>query len=277
VLPRQSLPLRSWDRAEMLFLTPPQVASLADAVRPETFSTLIRFAAYTGFRAGESAGGQGRPLRGTVEVVESLEDVGGLLAFGPAKTYVRRQVPLPPFLRASWRATSPDVPTIRMTSCSPRPRGLLRHRLFYKRSFKPAVADVGLPEGLRFHDLRHTYAAFCIASTADPYAVMRRMGHSSITVTYDTYGHLFPERDAEITDRLEELFRRAGVDFSWTRNDRRGEVRRLPQPLTWAFARARGRTRTDDLLITRCSALSAVLTWESAPRWGAEAAQLSAV
>jgi hypothetical protein len=45
---------------------------------------------------------------------------------------------------------------------------------------------------------------------------MRRMGHSSITVTYNTYGHLFPERDAEITDRLEDLFRRAGVDSSWT-------------------------------------------------------------
>ena len=45
---------------------------------------------------------------------------------------------------------------------------------------------------------------------------MKRMGHSSITVTYDTYGHLFPERDAQITDRLEDLLRR-GVDSSWTR------------------------------------------------------------
>ena len=35
-------------------------------------------------------------------------------------------------------------------------------------------------------------------------------------MTYNTYGHLFPERDAEITDRLEDLFRRAGVDSSWT-------------------------------------------------------------
>ncbi len=70
------------------------------------------------------------------------------------------------------------------------------------------MIGAGLPEQLRFHDLRHTYAAFCIASTADPYAVMRRMGHSSITVTYNTYGHLFSERDAEITDRLEDLYRR---------------------------------------------------------------------
>ncbi len=92
--------------------------------------------------------------------------------------------------------------------------GLVRHGLFYRRSFKPAAEAAGLPEALRFHDLRHTYAAFCIASTADPYAVMRRMGHSSITVTYNTYGHLFPERDADITDRLEDLFRRGGVDSS---------------------------------------------------------------
>ena len=70
--------------------------------------------------------------------------------------------------------------------------------------------------GCADHDLRHTYAAFRIASTTDPYAVMLRMGDSSITVTYNTYGHLFPEREAEITDRLEDLFRRAGVDSSWT-------------------------------------------------------------
>lgn len=46
---------------------------------------------------------------------------------------------------------------------------------------------------------------------------MRRMGHSSITVTYDTYGHLFPERDAQITASLEELYRKADADSVWTR------------------------------------------------------------
>ncbi len=86
--------------------------------------------------------------------------------------------------------------------------GPLRHNLFTRRQFKPAVRAVGLPADLRFHDLRHTFAAFCIASTADPYAVMRRTGHSSIKVTYDTYGHLFPERDEQITASLEELNRR---------------------------------------------------------------------
>jgi len=63
----------------------------------------------------------------------------------------------------------------------------------------------------------HTYAAFCIASTADPYAVMRRMGHSSITVTYDTYGHLFPERGVEITDACNSTACSSEVWTFWTR------------------------------------------------------------
>jgi len=51
------------------------------------------------------------------------------------------------------------------------------------------------------HALRHWFASWCINSKADgglelsPKAVQARMGHSSITVTYDTYGHLFPATD----------------------------------------------------------------------------------
>jgi integrase len=37
---------------------------------------------------------------------------------------------------------------------------------------------------------------------------MERLGHSSIQVTLDTYGHLFPELEAHITDRLDEVYRR---------------------------------------------------------------------
>ncbi len=59
------------------------------------------------------------------------------------------------------------------------------------------------------------------------------MGHSSITVTYDTYGHLFPERDVEITDALDGLFQR-GVDFCGLARPRR-EPRRPPHSLSPAF------------------------------------------
>ena len=50
----------------------------------------------------------------------------------------------------------------------------------------------------RFHDLRHTSVALAIRSGAHPKAIQMRMGHSSITVTLDRYGHLFPELDEAI-------------------------------------------------------------------------------
>ncbi len=63
----------------------------------------------------------------------------------------------------------------------------------------------GLPERTRFHDLRHTCAALCIALGAHPKAIQERLGHSSITVTLDRYGHLFPKLDETLTTRLDEM------------------------------------------------------------------------
>jgi integrase len=49
--------------------------------------------------------------------------------------------------------------------------------------------------GLRritLHECRHTFASLLIASGENPKAVQEFMGHATITMTYDTYGHLFP-------------------------------------------------------------------------------------
>jgi integrase len=204
----------------MLFLTPEQVQALADTIDPH-YATLVRFAAYTGLRAGEIGAlrvGRLNLLRGSVEVAENLQEVNGRLVFGEPKTYEHRHVPLPPFLCEELARHLLDRPSDPSDLMFTTPGGgALRHNLFYQNKFKPAVVRAGVPAGLRFHDLRHTFAAFCIASTADPYAVMKRMGHSSISVTYDTYGHLFPERNQEITDGLEELFQKSNADPERTR------------------------------------------------------------
>ena len=85
----------------------------------------------------------------------------------------------------------------------------MRHGNFYSRHFKPAVYRTGLPDRTRFHDLRHSYASRLIAEGASALTVMRRLGHSSIKVTFDTYGHLLPEQEAEITERLDKVARAA--------------------------------------------------------------------
>jgi integrase len=65
------------------------------------------------------------------------------------------------------------------------------------------LRQAALPR-LRFHHLRHTYAALNIAAGMDLYTLSRRMGHSSITVTGDKYGHLYQgqTQDADALDRL---------------------------------------------------------------------------
>lgn len=60
---------------------------------------------------------------------------------------------------------------------------------------------------IRFHDMRHTYAALSIAAGTDIYTLSRRMGHSSISVTADRYGHLYAGHTPDI-DSLDRLIKK---------------------------------------------------------------------
>jgi integrase len=81
----------------------------------------------------------------------------------------------------------------------------LRVTGFRNRIWPPATLAAGLP-GLRIHDLRHTAVALWIAAGASPKEVAVRAGHTSTSFVLDRYGHLFPESDAALRDRPDELF-----------------------------------------------------------------------
>jgi len=61
--------------------------------------------------------------------------------------------------------------------------------------------EAGRPKYGGLHALRHFYASWCINRKADgglelpAKVVQERLGHSSILMTMDTYGHLFPRGD----------------------------------------------------------------------------------
>ncbi|MDP9441703.1 MAG: hypothetical protein M3P34_05930 [Actinomycetota bacterium] len=88
---------------------------------------------------------------------------------------------------------------------------VLHHKTFYRRLFKPAVVAAGLPRPCGF-----TTSATPAPRSASPWAPIQkrsqeRLGHSSITVTLDRYGHLFPKLDEALTQRLDTL-RQEAVD-----------------------------------------------------------------
>ena len=74
-----------------------------------------------------------------------------------------------------------------------------------KRRFTPVLRKAGL-NIIRFHDLRHTYASLLIAQNIPIKYIQRQMGHGSIQVTMDTYGHIMPEVNQQGINALDNLF-----------------------------------------------------------------------
>lgn len=99
--------------------------------------------------------------------------------------------------------------------------GPIRHSLFVRRVFKPAIIgdkkkerEPSLPahkHNLRFHDLRHTCASLLVAAGAHPKLIQARLGHASITTTLDRYGHLFPSVEEALADALDVTFNNASA------------------------------------------------------------------
>jgi integrase len=83
--------------------------------------------------------------------------------------------------------------------------GVLRPSNFRVKVWLPAIRAAGLAP-LRPHDLRHTAVALWIAAGASPKEVAVCADHTSTSFVLDRYGHLFPESDAALRDRLDELF-----------------------------------------------------------------------
>jgi integrase len=69
--------------------------------------------------------------------------------------------------------------------------------------FGRIAAHAGLSR-VRFHDLRHFFASMLIAQGESAKYVCDQMGHSSIQVTFDTYGHLFPNSRETAAKKLQQ-------------------------------------------------------------------------
>lgn len=73
-------------------------------------------------------------------------------------------------------------------------------RNVYKRISRKA----GLRE-FRVHDVRHTYASLLLSNGESPVYVKEQLGHSSIKMTVDIYGHLIPSSNRQAVNQLDEI------------------------------------------------------------------------
>ena len=157
---------------------------------PEEQQALWATALYAGLRLGELQALRDEDVDlagGVIRVRQSWDKVVGPVP--PKSRSGSRNVPIPSALRgylAAHRLRRPTAGGLFFGNGS----GAFNDDTARARAAKAAkdahIAAIG------FHECRHTHAAFMIAAGANAKALSTYMGHSSITITLDRYGHLMP-------------------------------------------------------------------------------------
>jgi integrase len=164
----------------------------------QRYRALLVTAVFTGLRVSELRGLRWEDVdhkAGALEVRQRADELG---VIGSVKSAAaRRTVMLAPRLTRvlrEWRLRCPPGPLV-----FPNWHGHVeRYSNVYRRCWVPVCQEAGLTgaEGrprYTIHHLRHFRASMLIASDANAKEVMAELGHSSIQMTFDVYGHLFPE------------------------------------------------------------------------------------
>lgn len=208
-------------RPEMQTLTPPQARVFLDAVRSDRLEALYAVALAMGLRQGEALGLRWQDVdldAGVLRVRVALQRVRGdepRLA-EPKTRQSRRSLPLPPAVAAQLRAHRTRQLEERLIAgpgwegerwdlvfCTALGRPLDARHVVY--SFKRYLRRAALPD-IRFHDLRHSCASLLLAQNVHPRVVMELLGHSTITLTMNTYSHVLPEAQRQAAALMDGLF-----------------------------------------------------------------------
>ena len=72
------------------------------------------------------------------------------------------------------------------------------------REVRRIVKEAGLPHGT-LHGLRHSYATALLSANVHPAVVQSALGHSSITLTIDTYSHVMPGLEEAAARRIDDI------------------------------------------------------------------------
>jgi integrase len=189
-------------------IAPPREASeLLEVLTPED-RPVWALALYAGLRRGEIRTLRWSEVdfeRGLIRVEQSWDDREGPIE--PKSRAGRRRVPLAKPLRGELAAHKLRVGGGGGELVFGREDGRAINTDSLSRRARSAWRKAGLfPIGL--HECRHTYAAFMIAAGVNAKALSTYMGHSSITVTLDRYGHLLPAHEDEAAAMLDAYLER---------------------------------------------------------------------
>jgi integrase len=187
------------ERREMKTLTAEQSALLLGAIAHSRVYWPVLLALATGMRRGEVLAVRWKSVdleRGTLRVVESLEQTKTSIRFKAPKNDRHRVVTLPAYavddLRRLKRQQAEELLAVGVRQygdtllCS-RSDGEPHQPLSLTYEFARFVKRMKDMPRVRFHDLRHSHATHLLASGVHPKVASERLGHASVGITLDLY------------------------------------------------------------------------------------------
>lgn len=178
-----------------------QVRALLESVGDKWRPILVT-AVFTGMRSSELRGLAWDAVdfdKKTITVRQRANEKGIIGA--PKSATSRRSIPMVPILSNTLRAWREQCPKSKSNLVFPRGSGRpIEHAVLHRSLLRPLQTELGMIDEqgrhlFGMHSFRHFYASWLIDEAFSPKQVQSLLGHSSITITFDTYGHLFSTGD----------------------------------------------------------------------------------
>ena len=141
-----------------------------------------------------------------ISINRTYQRIGGKDVFTSPKTRKsKRKIPIPDFL---CQELSDYIQSRYMLDADERlfpvTKSYLSHEMI--RGCK----NTGVKK-IRIHDIRHSHASLLINQGCDALVLADRLGHEKVSTTLNTYSHLFPHKQQELVNNLEQLAAAANV------------------------------------------------------------------
>jgi integrase len=213
--------------SKIRFLAPDEARAFLQAVRGDRYEALYVLAITTGMRQGEMLGLQWPDVDldvGKVTIFRSMHRTKRRRDKEDPAPWFQLRPPKTPGSRRTLEIPRVTVDALRDHRLKQREQRLLadsswkeQKLIFTTRTGTPVdttnvlhrfqliLKQAGIAK-MRFYDLRHTHASLLIAEGVHPKKIAELLGHASIKLTMDLYGHLFEGSDNESADRMQKLF-----------------------------------------------------------------------
>ena len=210
------------EKKQMPMWDAPTIREFIEESQGTRYARIYEFAVMTGLRRSEICGLKWDAVdleSGRLEVVATLQQIRGhgLVTGAPKTTKSRRNITLGPATIALLRVVQGSQ---QLAKIEAGPLWQEQGYVFTRadgspvlpesltENFKDLTRQLEMPP-LTFHGLRHAFATLALQAGMNPKVVSEALGHSSVTITLDTYSHVLPNMQDELAIAVEDLLKRS--------------------------------------------------------------------